>query len=88
MKLAMWGILVLSSIGLLYQMIVNRGKVGRILSRFGVQLLLGAFFLYAVNLTESFTHVSLPINATTLATVGLLGLPGLLLLGAVKLAIV
>jgi len=67
---------------------MHRGKAGRVLSRIGVQFVIGIFALYVLNMTEPYTHLSLPINAVTLSTVGFLGFPGLLLLGIVKMAVV
>ncbi|WP_442602120.1 pro-sigmaK processing inhibitor BofA family protein [Paenibacillus sp. KN14-4R] len=79
MKWLAWGIFALSAFGLLYQLTVNR-KFGQAAARFGLQLVFGAFILYMLNITNAYTHFTLPINFATLGTVGLLGLPGVALL--------
>ncbi|PZE20087.1 pro-sigmaK processing inhibitor BofA family protein [Paenibacillus xerothermodurans] len=47
-----------------------------------------AFLLYIINLLAPYTHLALPMNVTTVGTVSVLGVPGLLMLGALKLWIV
>lgn len=88
MKMIMWGVLLASTLGLLFFLFRMRGKVGRVLSRFAIQIILGTFVLIGLNLFSSYTQLTLPINIVTIATVGLLGLPGLILLGALKMTLV
>lgn len=88
MKMIMWGILLASTLGLLFFLLKMRGKVGRALSRFAIQIIFGTFVLIGLNLFSSYTQLTLPINIVTIATVGLLGLPGLILLGALKMTLV
>jgi inhibitor of the pro-sigma K processing machinery len=52
-----------------------------ILFKIGLRLILGGLFLFLVNLVPNF---SLGVNLASALTVGLLGLPGFLLLIALK----
>lgn len=88
MKTVMWGILSISTLGLLYQLFTNRSKIGRALSHFTLQLVLGAIGLIALNFFADYTSFSLPVNLVTLGVIGLLGLPGFALLGALKFVLV
>lgn len=88
MKMIMWGVLLASTLGLLFFLFMMRGKVGRALSHFAVQIILGMIVLIGLNLFSSYTHLTLPINIVTISTVGLLGLPGLVLLGALKMTLI
>lgn len=88
MKTVMWGLLFISSAGLLYQLFTNRSKVGRALSRFALHIVIGAIVLIGINLFADYTHLTLPINLVTLGVIGLLGLPGVVLLGALKFVLV
>jgi inhibitor of the pro-sigma K processing machinery len=88
MKMVMWGILFVSSLGLLYQLFTNRSKIGRALSRFTLHIVLGAIGLIVLNLFADYTSFTLPVNLVTLGVIGLLGLPGFALLGALKVVLV
>jgi len=87
-KMIMWGILLISSLGLIYQLFTNRSKIGRALSRLTIQIVIGAIVLLALNLFSDYTHFTLPINLVTLGVIGMLGLPGFALLGALKLVLI
>ena len=82
----MWGMLSLSSAFLLYVAIKNK-SAGRWLGQLGLNFILAALLLYVLDILSTYTHFSLPINGITLSTIGLLGLPGLLLLTTVKLVV-
>jgi inhibitor of the pro-sigma K processing machinery len=47
-----------------------------------------AFLLYIVNLLGPYTGLELPVNATTVGTVSILGIPGFMMLAALKLWVV
>ncbi|WP_166244313.1 pro-sigmaK processing inhibitor BofA family protein [Paenibacillus turpanensis] len=83
MKWIALGVLVLSAVILV--MVVLRTKLSyRMLGYAVMNLAAAAIFLYLINLAEGFTHFRLPINAATVLTVGILGVPGIALLAAVK----
>ncbi|MFC5450422.1 pro-sigmaK processing inhibitor BofA family protein [Paenibacillus aestuarii] len=86
LKYVMWGLLVLSSLLLVFTLFRNR-RAGRWLSAVGVNVALAAFLLYLLHLLSGYTHIDLPINTTTLGTVTVLGVPGILLLVCLKLTL-
>jgi inhibitor of the pro-sigma K processing machinery len=47
-----------------------------------------AFLLYILNLFGTYTHIEVPLNPATVGTVSMLGIPGLLMLVALKLWII
>ncbi|OCT16462.1 hypothetical protein A8709_01260 [Paenibacillus pectinilyticus] len=78
--------MILSSLMLL--LIVFRSRSGgRVVASLGLNVVVAAFLLYVLNLVSSYTHVELPINTATLGTATLLGIPGVMLLVGVKLAL-
>lgn len=86
MKIAMWAVLAVSALLLL--IVVLRSTVaGRWLTYLGLNVVIAGFLLYFLNLLSSYTHFTLPINVATLSTVGILGIPGLFLLVALKLTL-
>ncbi|WP_084224651.1 pro-sigmaK processing inhibitor BofA family protein [Paenibacillus pectinilyticus] len=86
LKYAIWGVMILSSLMLL--LIVFRSRSGgRVVASLGLNVVVAAFLLYVLNLVSSYTHVELPINTATLGTATLLGIPGVMLLVGVKLAL-
>jgi len=82
-KYVMWGMLIVSSIFLVILLLRNR-RAGRWLMMLGVNAVVAAFLLYGLNLLSGYTHVEIPVNASTMATVTVLGMPGLLLLAGLK----
>ncbi|MFC0215458.1 pro-sigmaK processing inhibitor BofA family protein [Paenibacillus chartarius] len=87
MKMIMWGVLGVSAL-LLIIVVLRSRAAGRWLTYLGVNIIVAAFLLYFVNLVSSYTQFTLPINVTTIATVGVLGVPGLMLLAALKLVLI
>jgi inhibitor of the pro-sigma K processing machinery len=86
-RIAMWSLLAVSMLLLL--VVVFRSRLaGRWLTYLGLNVVVAGFLLYFLNLLSSYTHFSLPINVTTLGTVVVLGIPGLLLLAALKLVLI
>jgi inhibitor of the pro-sigma K processing machinery len=85
-KYAVWGLLILSSLMLLFIVLRNRNG-GRILSALGLNVVVAAFLLYTLNLLSAYTQVDLPINTATIGTVTILGVPGVLLLIGLKLTL-
>ncbi|MCD1259959.1 pro-sigmaK processing inhibitor BofA family protein [Paenibacillus athensensis] len=85
-KLVMWGMLILSSVFLAILLVRNR-RLGRWLMRAGVNAVVAAFLLYGLNLLSGYTHLEIPVNASTMATVTVLGVPGLMLLAGLKVVL-
>ncbi|SDN99423.1 inhibitor of the pro-sigma K processing machinery [Paenibacillus sp. yr247] len=86
LKYAVWGLLVLSSLMLLFIFFRNSSG-GRVLSALGLNIVVAAFLLYTLNLLSTYTQFDLPINTATLGTVTVLGVPGVLLLIGLKLTL-
>ncbi|MFD1179375.1 pro-sigmaK processing inhibitor BofA family protein [Paenibacillus puldeungensis] len=87
MRLVLAGILIVSLILLLY--IVFSRKAGFAwLTRLGLHVVLAALGIYLINFSGLLTEVYIPLNPVTMSTVLLLGLPGVVLLLALKLAII
>ncbi|MBD0381926.1 pro-sigmaK processing inhibitor BofA family protein [Paenibacillus sp. WST5] len=82
----MWGLLVLSSMMLIFILFRNR-RAGRWLSAIALNIAFAAFILYVLNLLSAYTNFELPINTATLGTVTVLGVPGILLLVCLKLTL-
>jgi inhibitor of the pro-sigma K processing machinery len=87
MTVVAWGVLAVSIVLLLVVVFRSRAA-GRWLGYLGMNVVIAAFLLYFLNLVSAYTHFTLPINVPTLGTVGVLGIPGLLLLVALKLTLV
>lgn len=86
MKILVWGVMLVSALLLL--IVVFRSRLaGRWLMYIGLNIVVAAFLLYFINLLSSYTHFTLPINVSTIGTVGLFGVPGVLLLVALKLVL-
>ncbi|MCR8636142.1 MULTISPECIES: pro-sigmaK processing inhibitor BofA family protein [Paenibacillus] len=83
----LWGIFSISGILLVFTLFRHRFAFNWI-GYLCLNVAIAAFLLYIVNLLGPYTRVEVPINATTVGTVSVLGVPGLLLLVAVKLWIV
>ncbi|MEI7026454.1 pro-sigmaK processing inhibitor BofA family protein [Paenibacillus sp. y28] len=82
-----WLIMFVASSLLLFMFLFRRRLALQSFVSFGIHLIVGAIALFAVNLLEPYTQLSIPLNEATLATSGILGLPGVLLLVALKLTI-
>ncbi|MCZ8514605.1 pro-sigmaK processing inhibitor BofA family protein [Paenibacillus filicis] len=83
----LWGILILSVI--LLTLVLARNP--HIFQSFGyvcLHVAIGIFLLYLLNLFSPYTRLELPLNAVTVGTVSVLGIPGLMMLAALKLWII
>ncbi|UQZ84874.1 Sigma-K factor-processing regulatory protein BofA [Paenibacillus konkukensis] len=83
----LWGILIVS--GLLLAITLFRHKhafqwIGYVC----LHVAFAAFLLYILNLFGPYTRIEVPLNAATVSTVSVLGVPGLLMLVALKLWVV
>ncbi|NOU91983.1 hypothetical protein GC093_01865 [Paenibacillus sp. LMG 31456] len=83
----LWGIFSISGILLVFTLFRHRYAFNWIGS-LCLNVAIAAFLLYIVNLLGPYTTVEVPLNATTVGTVSVLGVPGLLMLVAMKLWIV
>lgn len=82
----MWGLLIGSSLLLMY-LWFHKGQAGRWLSVLGLNLFVAVFLLFIVNGLSSYTQLTIPFNYLTLSVVTLLGIPGILLLVALKIVL-
>ena len=83
-----WGfVFALSLLLLLYVLFRNRGAF-QLLGYIAFNVVVAAFLLYFIDLFSDYTQFRIPINLSTVLTVGILGIPGLFLLIAIKLLIV
>lgn len=87
MKLALTGILIVSLILLLY-IVFSRKPGFAWLTRLGLHVVLAALGIYLINFSGLITEAYIPLNPVTMSTVLLLGLPGVVLLLAIKLTII
>lgn len=87
MKVAVWGVFVLSVGGLLV-LLFRHKRAGRALALLGTKAVVTSFLLYGVNLLSTYTSFTLPINAATVGTVTLLGFPGMAMLAALKITLI
>ncbi|MEK5478978.1 pro-sigmaK processing inhibitor BofA family protein [Paenibacillus sp. FSL R5-0407] len=87
MKIVLTGILVVSLLLLLY-IAVSRRIGFAWLTRLGLHIVLAALGIYVVNFSGLMTEVYIPLNPATIATVLVLGLPGVGLLLGLKLTMI
>lgn len=83
----LWGVLIGSAV-LLGVILLRNPHVFQSFGYVCLHVALGIFLLYVLNLFSQYTHVELPLNTVTVGTVSLLGVPGLMMLVALKLWIV
>jgi inhibitor of the pro-sigma K processing machinery len=83
MHVAIVGLFILSLTGLLWVLIRNKESV-QWLTYVGINVLLAAVLLYAVNGLGSQSGFHVPINLITLSIVGVLGVPGVVMLVILK----
>lgn len=79
-------VLIISAAALLF-IFVRKKQSLKWISYAIINLILGALILYVINVTSAFTHLAIPINLTTVLAVGILGVPGLMLLVSLKLVL-
>lgn len=87
MKIVLTGILIASLLMLLYLWISRRLGFAW-LTRFGLHVVLAALGIYVVNFSGLIAEVYIPLNPVTMATVLVLGLPGVGLLLGLKLTMI
>lgn len=85
--LVWWGVFLLSLSALVLLVLRNR-FAGSWLKTLGLHVVAAAVLLYAVNWVGQRYMFQVPINAYTLSAIGVLGIPGLALLVALKLILV
>ncbi|WP_261381299.1 pro-sigmaK processing inhibitor BofA family protein [Paenibacillus cremeus] len=84
MQYMLWGILIGSGVLLAFLLLRNRFAI-QWLGYACLHVAFAAILLYILNLFSSYTHLELPLNAATIGTVSVLGIPGLAALAALKL---
>ncbi|AEI46121.1 pro-sigmaK processing inhibitor BofA family protein [Paenibacillus mucilaginosus] len=83
----LWSVLIGSGVILGGVLLRNRFAF-QWLGRICLHLAFASILLYILNLFSGYTHIELPLNAVTVGTVSVLGLPGLAALAALKLWVV
>lgn len=87
MHIVWWGIFLVSVSALVLLALRNRAAAAW-LATMGIHVVAAAALLYAVNWIGQSFDFRIPINWPTLATIGTLGIPGLMLLVALKTVLV
>lgn len=83
----MWWILLCGSALLLILVLVRNRSSRRWLGYLALNVTLALFLLYFMNLIGANIGLAIPINVITVSTIGILGVPGVLLLIALKLTL-
>ena len=83
MRYVWLAVFVVSSASLLIALITSR-QARKWLAGAALHVVAAAFLLYFINLFGAQADFHIPINVTTVATVIVLGVPGLILLAALK----
>ncbi|MDP4099214.1 pro-sigmaK processing inhibitor BofA family protein [Paenibacillus sp. P96] len=86
MKMIAWVVLSISVLLLGYLFVMKKARLGW-LATFGAHLAIAAIGIYIVNYSGWVTQVHIPLNAVTIGTVAILGLPGVGLLYGLKLVL-
>jgi inhibitor of the pro-sigma K processing machinery len=82
-----WGIFLVSLVSLILLTLRNRTAAAWMV-KLGIHVVVAAILLFGVNWLGESVNFNIPVNPGTMATVGLLGVPGLLLLVALKVTVV
>ncbi|MFH5186725.1 pro-sigmaK processing inhibitor BofA family protein [Paenibacillus sp. TAB 01] len=83
----LWGVLGFSTLLLIITLLRHRFAF-QWMGYWCLNVAFAAFLLYLLNLFVPYTHVEVPLNATTVGTVSILGIPGLVMLAALKLWVI
>jgi inhibitor of the pro-sigma K processing machinery len=87
MRTGVWILLIGSLLVVIYILRKNRMSI-HWLTRIGLNVVAAALLLYVADWVGASYDFHIPINGGTVAVVGILGLPGMAVLAAVKLWIV
>lgn len=82
-----WGLFLVSASALALLLLRNRYAVSWLVT-VGLHLVAAAVLLYAVNWGGSYFDFHIPVNVSTIAAIGILGIPGLMLLVALKVSFI
>lgn len=82
----MLGVLVIS-VGALLVMVIRKRSSGRLIGYALFHALAAAIVLYILNTTQMLGHLSIPINPVSVMVMAVLGVPGLILLIALKVTV-
>ncbi|MEK8130814.1 pro-sigmaK processing inhibitor BofA family protein [Paenibacillus filicis] len=83
----LWGVLIASG-GLLGILVLRSRAAFQWIGMLMLQVVFSSILLYVINLFSPYTHLELPLNAATIGTVSVLGMPGLAAITALKLWVV
>jgi inhibitor of the pro-sigma K processing machinery len=84
MPYLLWGVFIGSGLLLALVLLRNRSAF-QWLGYACLHVAFASILLYILNLFSTYTHLELPLNAVTIGTVSVLGIPGLMALAALKL---
>lgn len=87
MQAIWWGVFIVS-LSLLIMLMLKSKYATWWLAKMGMHIVAAGLFLYALNWGGSYIDFHIPINVSTLAVIGVLGIPGVLLLAAIKLILI
>ena len=85
---SLWIIILVGSVLLLCYIALNNKIKKSWITYILTNLVTAIVVLYLMNVTDFFSDYSVPINVVTVSTIGVLGIPGVLLLLGVKLFVV
>jgi inhibitor of the pro-sigma K processing machinery len=83
-----WMIVFAVSVILLAVILLRSKGAFHALGYIALNIVLSVFVLYFIGYFESYTGFRIPINPATVLTVGILGVPGLMLLVAVRFIVI
>jgi inhibitor of the pro-sigma K processing machinery len=87
MQTVWWGIFLVSVSSLILLVLRNRAAAAWLMTM-AMHVVAAAVLLYAVNGLGGSVDFHIPINTATMAAIGVLGIPGLMMLVALKLTVV
>ncbi len=87
MNNVMWGLMIIS-IGTLLVMVIKKRSSGRLVGYAIIHALVAAIVLYIMNTTQMLGDITIPINPVSVMVMAVLGLPGLILLIALKVSLI
>ena len=85
---AVWGAVFFFSVLLLASLSLRSSVIRRWVGHFILNIAFAGILFYVVNVLEPFNSLDIPLNFVTLATVAFLGIPGALMIFALKAFVV
>jgi inhibitor of the pro-sigma K processing machinery len=85
--ISLWWVLFIVSLSLLIVTLLRNKYSIQWLGSVGINIVVSAIVLYVINWVGAGFSFHIPLNVSTLATVGVFGVPGIALLAALKLTV-